>query len=260
MIKLTINLVNDNNFTRNIVIKEVLALLQLSESYYEVYKIHDNKIEIETDNLDKVLKTLCRSVFIKSVVVDNREIIYGRGFTVNRVPLQRVDTASAPLEPVVSRLLINLAQVQEGSRVLDPFCGSGGILSEARMCGAYVVCGDLVFRYVKNSLRNLDKFMSDFYVADSAQLCLRQCTFDVIVCDPPYSRLSVIDRDIDILYLEFLKESYRVLKDGGRLAISTICTLPIEDYANEVGFEVECVGYQYVNSSLTRKIVLLRKV
>ncbi|GEM_PF-913481 len=261
--KIIIELSADREFTDNLKILEVLSLVRLSGISID-YKLNDSrKIELTLDNVDdlkKLMNYLCRSVFIKRIYSadDNVELRLGRGFVINRIPLKRVDTASAPLEPAVSRLLVNLGGVDEGSIVLDPFCGSGGILAEARMCGAEVLCGDLVYRYVKTAKENLD-FISEFFVADAGNAPLKDECVNCVVADPPYSRLSIIDEDIDVLYLNFLKNSYRVLKKGCRLVVSTICSLPIEDFGEEIGFEIVDIGFQYVNSTLVRKIVVFRK-
>ncbi len=263
--KITIELSADHDFTDNLKILEVLSLIELSGVNVEVEIRDSRKINVmvrRTDDLLKLMDYICRSAFIKRVYCTDRglELRLGKGYTINRLPLRRLDTASAPLEASVARLLINLAKIDCESVVLDPFCGSGGILAEARMCGANVLCGDLVYKYVKVARQNLD-MLSDFFVADAGgSIPLRETCVDSIVADPPYSRLSVTDEDIDVLYLNFLKESYRILKRGGRVVMSTICSLPVEEYGEEVGLEVITVGFQYVNSTLVRKIVVFQKM
>jgi len=45
------------------------------------------------------------------------------------------DTVSGTLPPKLAKMMINLAQVDQSAKILDPFCGSGTILQEALLLG-----------------------------------------------------------------------------------------------------------------------------
>jgi len=50
----------------------------------------------------------------------------------NRLVLERKSLHPSMLEPRLCRAMVNLAKVKEGDTVVDPFCGTGGILIEAQ--------------------------------------------------------------------------------------------------------------------------------
>ena len=47
------------------------------------------------------------------------------------------------LHPKVARALVNLSEVEKNETLLDPFCGTGGILLEAGLIGANVIGNDI---------------------------------------------------------------------------------------------------------------------
>jgi len=59
------------------------------------------------------------------------------------------------MSPRLAKLLLNLAGARPGQSVLDPFCGSGTILSEALLSQLHVVGLDADPRMVRDAKRNL---------------------------------------------------------------------------------------------------------
>ena len=117
------------------------------------------------------------------------------------------------LDPRVGRAMVNLA-CPGGGRLLDPFCGTGGILIEAVLAGLEVCGSDLDGRMVAGSLENLE-WAKAIEVADEigraapvessstdkAEPDVRKCSateaaavwqgeFDGFAFDPPYGRNS----------------------------------------------------------------------
>jgi len=80
------------------------------------------------------------------------------------------DAKVGMLPPKLAQILINLCgDLPEGSRLLDPFCGTGVVLQEAELMG-YVPYGtDLSERMVEYSKRNLEWLESDDWM--SRQWC-----------------------------------------------------------------------------------------
>ncbi len=250
--------------TRETLIEEIRALLDLASlKEYELREAQPYTLELKVRECEvrSVLGVLCRSAFIKRIEHAETGIIqeFGREFTCRPRPLKKINTASAPLEPAISRLLVNLARVRPGYKVLDPFSGVGGILFEAALVGAHVVGQDIEIDYVKTLSMNIP-LLSDTISSDSSQsFPLRNSSIDAVVSDPPYAKLSLVDLDLDYVYYNALRECARVLKGGKYLAWTCIASIRTEDFAEEVGLEVIHVGYQCVHRSLVRKIVVARK-
>ena len=60
----------------------------------------------------------------------------------------RIFIANTSMDPLLSFLMANQAQVKEGSLVLDPFGGSGGLLVACAHFGSYVIGTDINYLLV----------------------------------------------------------------------------------------------------------------
>ena len=108
-----------------------------------------------------------------------------------------------------ARMLINLVSCGLGKNFLDPFAGVGGIILEAEVSGFRSVSLDIdpVLRY------GLAQVSTIHCVSDAQDLPFSTATFDAIATEPPYHE------NAGPIIIPAFTEMYRVLKDGGRLAI-----------------------------------------
>ena len=60
----------------------------------------------------------------------------------------------ASLHPKFGRALVNLTQVPDGGRLLDPFCGTGAIVAEASMIGLETIGTDFSERMIEGADRD----------------------------------------------------------------------------------------------------------
>jgi len=73
------------------------------------------------------------------------------------------DGRSGMLPPKLAMIMINLAQVDKRSVILDPFCGSGTVLSEAVLLGYDNLIGrDISPQAINNSQKNIDWTIKEF--------------------------------------------------------------------------------------------------
>ena len=95
-----------------------------------------------------------------------------------------------------ARALANIAGAASGRRILDPMCGTGGVLIEAGLVGADLVGTDAQWKMVRGTKENLDALVEgvDTTVAraDATRLPLREGIVDGVVFDAPYGRQSKI--------------------------------------------------------------------
>jgi tRNA (guanine10-N2)-dimethyltransferase len=179
----------------------------------------------------------------------------------DRNPQNRPFFHPSSLSPILSRTLCNISGVMGGKRVLDPFCGTGGILIEAGLLGADVFGVDLDERMVRGARENLVHYDIEGCVerGDSTKEAFDD-QFDVVITDPPYGRASTtMGRDISALYSLGLKSIYDSLKEKGIGCIISPHSLALEDMAVGNGFSILETYLIRVHKSLTRKIVLLKK-
>ncbi len=162
------------------------------------------------------------------------------------------------LMPRVARALVNISMPQES--LLDPFCGTGGILVEAGFIGIKVIGGDMQRKILLGAKMNLDHYNADYSLMyeDACRLALRDESVDAVVTDPPYGRSAAIKGEsLEYMLALSMKEIHRVLKNGKRLVI--VSERPIEALAKDAGFEVIETHLQRVHKSLTRRILVLEK-
>jgi tRNA (guanine10-N2)-dimethyltransferase len=160
--------------------------------------------------------------------------------------------------PRAARALVNIAKPEK--TMLDPFCGTGGILVEAGLIGIKVIGGDMQRKLVLGAKMNLDHYKIDHSLMyqDACRMALRDESMDAVVTDPPYGRSAAIKAEsLEHMLSVSLGEIYRVLKKGKRAVF--ISEREIEELATEAGFKVSQTHIQRVHKSLTRRICILEK-
>ncbi len=116
-----------------------------------------------------------------------------------------------------NRVLMNIAKVQEKSRVLDAGCGVGGSgvflaqNKQAKVSGITLSEKQFEFAVANAEKLNLNHLL-DFKREDFTRTSFANNTFDLVWCIE--SITSAPDKSL------FAKEAFRVLKPGGRLIIA----------------------------------------
>lgn len=162
------------------------------------------------------------------------------------------------LMPRVARALVNIAMPQE--YLLDPFCGTGGILVEAGLTGIKVIGGDMQRKILLGAKMNLEYYNVNYSLMyeDACRLALRDESVDAVVTDPPYGRSAAIRAEsLEYMLAISMREVYRVLKKEKRAVF--VSERPIEELAEDAGFKVLEKHLQRVHKSLTRRILVLQK-
>ncbi len=156
--------------------------------------------------------------------------------------------------PRMARTLVNIARVQPDDTILDPFCGTGGILIEADLLGARAIGSDFDRLMVEGSRQNISG--SDLMLADATHLPFFDHVIDAVVTDFPYGQSVCIRKSdtMETLYGNALEEIARVLKNKKRAVVVT--HRDISPIAAEY-FTVLERHEQRVHKSLTRRILVL---
>lgn len=170
------------------------------------------------------------------------------------------------LPPRLARVVVNLAEVPAGGRLLDPFCGTGALLAEGGLLGCRLVGADIDGTMVRGAMANLAHLgLSPEAVvqADVEQLAetsaLREPA-DGLVGDPPYGRSASTRGETTREVVGKLVVSLpRLLKPGG-LAVILLpeprLPEPLPSGLVEVGEPIP----QRVHRSLTRWVNRWRRV
>lgn len=163
------------------------------------------------------------------------------------------------IHPKYARVLVNLSRVQEGETLLDPFCGTGGILIEAGLVGAKPIGVDHDVDMVAGTKQNLKfcKVTGEVVKGDARRL---KGAFDAIATDPPYGRASAFTgKELEKLYQSSIKSMFKVLEAGRYLAIIAPQEIEVEALASDTGFELAERHFERVHKSLSRFYYVFRK-
>jgi tRNA (guanine10-N2)-dimethyltransferase len=173
----------------------------------------------------------------------------------NRKPTDRPFFQPGSMDPLLARAVCNLARVEPGDRVLDPMCGTGGVLVEAGLLGARPLGTDAQEKMVEGARQNLAHFLDEFDVAraDATRLPLRDGSADAVIFDAPYGRQSKIEtHDLADLVGGALAEARRV---ADRCVL--VADRDWRDEAEEAGWTVADRFERRVHRSLTRYVLVL---
>ena len=166
------------------------------------------------------------------------------------------------MNPKLARCMVNLSRVKEGQLLLDPFCGTGGILIEAGLIGCRVVGSDIYWKMKNGTSINLDYYgITDYrtFNLDVRELKMYE-KVSAVVTDPPYGiSTSTGDIEGEDIFKEFFKAIYDNMDDDAYLCMASPHYVDLKPIADKVGFDiVEQYGIK-MHRSLTRIITVICK-
>lgn len=213
-----------------------------------------------------------------------------RDFT-DRKPTDRPFFQPGSMAPIDARAYANVAGAGAGRLVVDPMCGTGGLLLEAGLVGARLLGVDAQEKMVRGAKQNLEAYLPDhleFGVvrgdatalplcdpdgsesptafslaagsgavdAGSAPVDVGSGAVDAVVFDAPYGRQSKIARhELAELVEGALAEARRVCRSDGRAVL--VADRSWRNAAVSAGFEVDAVFRRPVHRSLDRYVHVL---
>ena len=201
----------------------------------------DNFIELSVDKeREGAVNILVGNSNKKYYIAENKISIKSKDF-IDRDLNRPYQDSRISLSPRTARILVNILGLEDGSTILDPFCGTGTFLMESIIQGYKVIGVDnrkeCVFGTKKNLLwimkeQNLRNRMKYVKQDDAEKLsCVETSTIDGIVTEPillPHFKNSPnyeIAEDVlkksKKIYEKSLRAMFRVLKNNGKVSIVT---------------------------------------
>ncbi len=187
-----------------------------------------------------------------------------RGFT-SRRPTDRPFFQPGSMDPMLARALANMAGARPGAVLLDPMCGTGGIVLEAGLAGARALGLDAQRKMVRGARENLAAELDgrdhadvadlgewSVLRGDAATLPIGRNRVDGVVFDAPYGRQSKVEGDLTELVPAALAEAARVAK---RCVV--VGDRSWAGPAREAGWRVEATFERRVHRSLVRHVAVL---
>jgi len=175
-----------------------------------------------------------------------------------RRPTDRPFFQPGSMDPLDARALVNIAGAGPETTVLDPMCGTGGVLLEAGLVGARLVGVDAQWKMTRGSRENLEALLpadvdAEIVHGDATALPLVDDCIDGVVFDAPYGRQSKIARhELTDLVGGALSEARRV---ADRAVV--VADRSWEDAASEAGWTVDRRFERRVHGTLVRHVHVL---
>ena len=128
----------------------------------------------------------------------------------------------AALKPTVAQALVRLARPPEGGLLIDPMCGGGTVLAEAAGLGLRTLGGDNAADALEAARLNLRSVgVSAVLVRwDAQRLPIARGAAAGVACNLPWGRRHAV-ADLSQLYRGVLRESHRIVRGSGRIALLT---------------------------------------
>lgn len=171
------------------------------------------------------------------------------------------DARVGMLPPKLAQILINLVNPANGSRILDPFCGTGVVLQEAMLMGYSVLGADIEPRLVDYARRNLE-WLVNKYPSIEAQAAVeigdatnyKWPRFSAIVSEvylgqplttlPARDKLKEIINDTNTVIRKFLRNLEPQLKSSQQVVLAVpawrdgqkFIHLPLVDQLTDMGY------------------------
>ncbi len=257
-------------------LREFLVTLSIPEGSVAVrakrYQHHLRSVET-SDVVEKVGGALAKKTEVNledpdvevRIVMSDALHFFISDRTVDRRAFERRKVALRPffspisLHPRYARALVNLAQVQEGESVLDPFCGTGGILLEAGLIGARVFGSDVSEAMIEGCKENMRHFgvrWEEMRAIDIGEIATAFGPVDAVVTDPPYGRYATTKKELPRrLYERAISAAAEVIRAGGSLG----AVFPIPCALRPPSLELRETHSQRVHRSLTRHYCLFTR-
>lgn len=211
------------------------------------------------------------------VVATKKEIFAGiEKFKINKKHFQELKPHKRPffypgsMSPKLARCMVNLAHIKENQLLLDPFCGTGGILIEGAMIGAKLIGSDINWKMKNGTLINLKhcsdlnhcEITDDDYEAhhiDVRELKLYE-KVDAVVTDPPYGiSTSTGGSKSKEIFHQFLESIDYNMKENAYLCIAHPHYLDFDSILQDLDFELLERYSIKMHKSLTRIISVIKK-
>ncbi len=212
----------------------------------------ENEIDLENPQV-KVLVFIGKKVII---ALNNNEIRTSYKDCLKNHVRYRPYFSPISIHPRIARAMINMSKCKKGDTIIDPFCGTGGILIEGGKVKLNLIGLDILEKMVENTNGNLKHFGLEGEIEQGDVGRITEFEFDAIVCDPPYGiSTTTAGEEISDLMRRTMNEFSKSMKKGKRIvmAVSNPSIIPTESFTVVKTFE------WYVHKSLTRNLLVLKK-
>lgn len=204
---------------------------------------------------------------IRGVITDSTVYVGLKLFELNRSQFENRKVQFRPffspisLHPKLARALVNLSCIQKDGVLMDPFCGTGGILLEAGLINARVVGSDIEDKMIEGCKKTLEHYNIKNYqlfCSDVGDIEKNVNKIDAVVTDLPYGKSTTTKgEEKNLLYQRAFENISNVLKQKGRAVIG-LANQDLISYGEEYLSLIEKHEFK-AHKSLTRYFCVYEK-
>ena len=213
----------------------------------------ENKIDL--DNPDVKILVYTGSKTIISILEENSTTSYKS--CLEHHVRYRPYFSPISIHPRIARSMVNLANCSPNDTVLDPFCGTGGILIEVADMGMKAKGIDLLEKMVVNSRGNLEYFGLKGKIKKGDVEESKNQGFEAIVTDPPYGIASSTGGE---KVSELLQRAMNVFSESMEKGKRIVMAISNPELIQTTNFKKIYQFEWYIHKSLTRNILVLEKI
>lgn len=155
--------------------------------------------------------------------------------------------------PQLARAMVNLTGIERG-KLVDPFCGAGGMLIEAGLMGLRPAGYDIEPELLEKASKNLNGFGIKKYTLALKDARTLSGTIPHLVADLPYGR-NTPRKGLEELYAAFLSRLKNVLTKRAVLGFPS--TIAHKHLIKNAGLIIVAEFDWEINRRLTKKIVVV---
>ncbi len=161
------------------------------------------------------------------------------------------------IHPRIARSMVNLSNCSLKNKIIDPFCGTGGILIEIGNMKIEGVGIDVLDKMVEYTIGNLKHYDLSAEIIQGDIQKIEDYDIDAIVTDPPYG-ISTTTRGEGVkeLMIRSLSLFSKKLKSGQRLVMAVSKPELVQSNHFRILYQFEW----YIHKSLTRNILVMEKI
>jgi len=220
--------INKNALENQIKTRGTIAIRHKNRSLnIESQEIIKTLADIYTKN--RKVKLEKPDIEIRALITDKRVYISQKISQIDRTQFEKRKVQYRPffspitLHPRLARALVNLSNIQKNKVLLDPFCGTGGILLEAGLIGVKIIGSDIEEKMIEGCKKTLSHYNIDKYKlipSDIGEIHKHIDKVDAVVTDLPYGKSTTTKgEEKNQLYIRAFDKISNILKNNCRAVI-----------------------------------------
>ncbi len=199
--------------------------------------------------------TMIHFFFTDKKVFVTRRIWKNTNTFLQRKATQRPGFYPASLDPQLALAMVNLSRAKKNAAIVDPFCGTGGILIEAAFSGRKAIGYDISTWMLEKCKKNIEHYhlKNVTFAVGDATTFRKKCA--AIVTELPFGK-NTKSQDLFLLYSRFLENAKR---STNRIVVSFPHFVDYKSICRKTDWKITQKFVWYIHASLSKDVVVLER-